>query len=101
VKQLRNLSPRPELVVDNHARRVGDASTRVGLGGPFGRERIVTALPLNKAGGARLIVAPVILHDAGLGFLGDADGNVIGEPPVWVHRMATARWTADTRRLAV
>lgn len=87
--------------MDKTAARVGNDSDRLGLSGPFGRERIVTALPLNKAGGARLIVAPVMLHDAGLGYLGDPDGNVIGEPGVWVHRMATARWTQDTRRLAV
>lgn len=88
-------------MVDDHARTVGNSSDRIGVTGPFGRERIVTALPLNKAGGSVQLGPAVAVHDAGLAFLADPDGNLIGEPPVFVHRMLHARWTADTRRLAV
>ena len=104
---LRNLSARPELVVSDHGRAIAEQTvpaispdSRVGLPGPFGRERVVEALPLNKAGGAVQLAAAVAVHDAALGYLADPDGNLIGTPAVWVHRMAYARWTLDTRRLA-
>lgn len=105
VTRLRNLSARPELIVDDHAHAVGSNSTtpaQVGIPGPLGRGRIVAALPTNKAGGPLQLVAARVLHDHTLCYLADPDGNLIGDrDAVWVHRMAYARWTQDTRRLAV
>lgn len=102
MKQLRNLSARPTLLVDDHGRRVVDDDPTlpgsVGIPGPFGRERIVTALPTNKSYGPRQLTAAVIVHDAGLCYLADPDGNAIGEPAVIVHRMLAAAPTAVTRR---
>jgi hypothetical protein len=92
---LRNLSPRPELLTGS---RVGAPDgTTVGLPGPFGRARIVTALPL--ADGPRQLLAPLVVHDGGLGYLADPQGNLLGAPGVWVSRVITARWVSDTRRL--
>jgi hypothetical protein len=101
VKQLRNLSARPELVVGTTG-PVYDIATQsvIGIAGPFGNERLLSALPLNKAGGPHLLAPALVLHDAELCYLGDPDGNLIGTDAVWVHRMLSARWTADTRRLA-
>jgi hypothetical protein len=98
MKQLRNLSARPTLLVDDHGRRVVDNATSAGIPGPFGRERIVTALPTNRSYGPRQLTAAVIVHDAGLCYLADPDGNAIGEPAVIVHRMLAAAPTAVTRR---
>lgn len=92
---LRNLSPRPELLVGSRV-TAPDGST-VGLPGPFGRARIVTALPLKD--GPRQLAAPLVVHDGGLGYLADPQGNLLGAPGVWVSRVITARWVADTRRL--
>lgn len=91
-------SPRPEIVVDPRARSVGDIDGgRVGLPGPFGRERVLFALPLDP-GPVQLAPAELIVDP-----ISDLVGNggVVGlAPPLWVSRMQTARWTEDTRRLA-
>jgi hypothetical protein len=73
--------------------------TRLGIAGPFGRERCLEALPTNKAGGPVQIEAPRIIHDNRHGYLGDSDGNVVGVPGVFVHRLQYATKTRDTRRL--
>ena len=69
----------------------------VGRPGPFGRERVMSALPLEP--GPALVSPPTVVHDAGSTYLADPDGALIGDPAVWVSRMLTARWTEDTRRL--
>jgi len=56
----------------------------------------MSALPLDP--GPALLSPSTAVHDHGSSFLADPDGNVIGEPAVWVGRMLTARWTEDTRR---
>jgi hypothetical protein len=95
---LRHPSPRPSVVVDPAAYGVVDPTrTFVGLPGPFGRERVLFALPLEP--GPALLSPPTVVHDAGSAFLADPDGALIGDPAVWVGRMLTARWTEDTRRL--
>jgi hypothetical protein len=102
VKPLRTLSARPEIVVDNQGFRLVDPAdnSQVGIPGPFGRQRIVTAIPTNDSEtGPVQLTAHVALHDAQLFYLGDPDGNLIGIPAIWVHRMLSARWTQDTRRL--
>ena len=59
------------------------------------RERVVTALPLNKDGPQLLEEATVI---GGSYYLADPSGNLIGESDaVWVSRMLTAERTEDTR----
>jgi hypothetical protein len=85
-------------VVDPAAFGVVDPSPAfVGRPGPLGRERVMSALPLNP--GPALLSPPYVVRDAGSSFLADPDGALIGEPAVWVNRMLTARWTEDTRRL--
>lgn len=101
MKHLRNLSARPQLVVDARGQRLVDNGDRVGIPGPFGNNRVVSALPTNKAGGPVQLVVPVVMHDHTMCYLADPDGTLIGTPGVWVHRLLTARWTQDTRRLAV
>lgn len=95
MQALRNLSPRPELLVGS--RVVAPDRTTVGIPGPFGRSRIVSALPLQD--GPRQLVAPLVVHDAALGYLGDPQGNLLGAPGVWVSRVVSAGWVEDTRRL--
>ena len=98
MQHLRHPSPRPSVVVDPAAFGVVDPSPAfVGRPGPLGRERVMSALPLNP--GPALLSPPYVVRDAGSSFLADPDGALIGEPAVWVNRMLTARWTEDTRRL--
>lgn len=85
-------------MVDPAAFGVVDPATNfVGRPGPFGRERVMSALPLSP--GPALLSPPTVVRDHGAAFLADPDGALIGEAAVWVDRMLTARWTEDTRRL--
>ena len=94
---LRHPSDRPSVVVDPAAFGVGiPPGTVVGRPGPYGRERVMSALPLDP--GPTLLSPPPVVHDAGSAFLADPDGALIGDPAVWVQRMLTARWVEDTRR---
>lgn len=98
MKNLWNLSPRPELVVSDRPDSVVDPSqTRVGKPGPFGRARVVFALPLEN--GPVELVPRALIRDDQAGYLGDPQGNLIGKPGVRVSRVLSARWTEDTRRL--
>lgn len=71
--------------------------TLVGRPGPFGRERLLYALPL--APGPALLSPPTVVRDPGAAYLADPDGALIGVAGVWVDRMLTVRPTEDTRRL--
>ena len=94
---LRGRSPRPSVVVDPAAFGVVDPTGGfVGEPGPFGRERVMSALPLDP--GPALLSPSTVIRDPGSSFLADPDGALIGEPAVWVERMLTARWVEDTRR---
>ena len=95
---LRHPSDRPSVVVDPAEFGIVDPSTfsTIGRPGPFGRERVMSALPLDP--GPALLSPPTVVRDAGSAFLADPDGALIGEAAVWVNRMLTARWTEDTRR---
>jgi hypothetical protein len=96
---LRQLSPRPELLVDARGGRVADMSAgRVGVPGPFGRFRLVSALPLAQP--PRQLVKPLVVHDTLFGYLADPSGNLIGVPGVWAGRVIDARWTDNTRGIA-
>ncbi|HEY4808584.1 MAG TPA: hypothetical protein VIH81_12695 [Roseiarcus sp.] len=98
MQHLRHPSPRPSVVVDPAAFGVGVPPGQViGRPGPFGRERVMSALPLNP--GPALLSPPTFVRDPGSSYLADPDGALIGEAAVWVNRMLTARWTEDTRRL--
>lgn len=99
MEHLRHPSDRPAVVVDPAAFGVLDPSSTsiVGRPGPFGRERVMFALPLDP--GPSLLSPPTVVHDAGSAYLADPDGSLIGVEAVWVDRMLTARWTEDTRRL--
>ena len=96
--QLRHLSQRPTLLVDERNRKVQDPPSKslVGRPNPLGRSRIVFAIPM----GPLQIITPQVVHDHDGCFIADPDGNLIGKDKVVVHRMLTARWTLDTRRLA-
>jgi hypothetical protein len=97
MKHLRHPSPRPGVIVDPANFGIGDPATGtiVGPQGPFGRERVLSALPLDP--GPSLLAPPTCVFD-GVAFLADPDNNLIGAPAVWVGRMLTAQWTEDTRR---
>jgi hypothetical protein len=102
MRPLRNLSARPELLVDQDGNRVADpvSNTVVGVAGPFGRERVVNALPLNNSMTGPVQLAPhLVLHGVDGFYICDPGGSLLGEPAIWVHRMLDARWTQDTRRL--
>ena len=95
---LRLPSARPELLLDQRARRVGDESpATVGIPGPFGRERVLPVLPL-KDGPVRL-EPPMVVHAADASYLADPGGQLIGQDGVWVQRLLPATTTWDTRRL--
>jgi hypothetical protein len=96
------VSLRPTLTVDERAGRVaepvGSVRTFPGMSGTFGYFRLVTCLPTNGAGPV-LVMQPLALGD-GQSYLGDIDGNFVGEHgPQYIHRLLTARWTENTRRL--
>jgi hypothetical protein len=106
----RTTSARPQLLVSPDPDRVVDAqrgstSTQpaqmratVGRQAQFGRARMLTALPLNADGPVQ-IYPPVVLASP-LSYLVDPDGNFVGERGAgFVHRLLTARWVEDTRRL--
>jgi hypothetical protein len=98
MEHLRHPSSRPAVVVDPAAFGIVDPTGGfLGRPGPLGRERVMSALPLDP--GPALLSPPTVVHDAGSSFLADPDGALIGDPAVWVGRMLTARWTEDTRRL--
>jgi hypothetical protein len=102
MKPLRTLSARPEILIDNNGFPLIDPvdKSRVGMPGPLGRHRIVSAIPSNESeAGPLLLSADVALHDNQLFYLADPQGNLIGTPAIWVHRLLHARWTQDTRRL--
>jgi hypothetical protein len=94
---LRNLSPRPTVVRDQDSHQLVDAVPNfVGSPGPFGRNRIISTLPMAPT----LLKPPAVVHDQNGGYLADPSGALIGFPKIIVHRMLSARWTEDTRRLA-
>jgi hypothetical protein len=96
---LRQLSPRPTLLLDALGRRVADLSAGVvGVPGPFGRFRLVAALPFAQP--PRQLVKPLVVHDTLLGYLADPNGNLIGVPGIWAGRVIDARWTENTRGIA-
>ena len=96
---LRHPSSRPSIVVDDAADRIADpsSSTTVGRPGPFGRERVVFALPLDP--GPALLSPAELIRDASVANLADPARVLLGVPAVWVSRMLTASATNDTRRL--
>lgn len=96
MKAFRNPSDRPGLLVDPRAFGLVDPSTEnlIGRPGPFGRERVVSALPMEG-----MNLPPQVVIDPRGFYLSDPDGNLIGEPSLWVPRMLSARWVEDTRRL--
>lgn len=93
-------SLRPQIFVDPRTRGLVDSGRdHIGREAPFGRERVLFALPLDP--GPSLLDPPRLLFaPGGSDVIGDPDGAVIGVAAVWVSRMHTARWTEDTRRIA-
>jgi hypothetical protein len=93
---LRNLSARPTLLRDQDSTQLVDPVPNfIGVPGPFGRNRIVFALPMAPS----LLVPPAVVKDVSGAYLADPAGNLIGFPKVIVHRMLQASITEDTRRL--
>lgn len=99
MQHLRRPSARPSVVVDPAAFGIVEPSNEafVGRDGPFGRERVVSALPLDP--GPALLSPPTVVRDPGAACLADPDGALIGTPAVWVERMLKALPVEDTRRL--
>jgi hypothetical protein len=99
VDNLRHPSPRPSVLVDDVGRSVADpaSSTRVGRPGPFGRERVLYALPLDP--GPALLRPPTLIRDQNVGNVADPTPVFLGREAIWVSRMLSADWVEDTRRL--
>lgn len=96
---IRHLSARPHLLVDTWGFRLRDPTdgTYVGVPGPFGRERVVYALPLN--GPLPAPVGRAVVDTWGMA-VRDPQGNLLGDrASAWINRILSAQWTADTRRL--
>jgi hypothetical protein len=102
-------SARPEILVSPDPDRVVDAQPRsaaidpaqmratVGRTAPFAR-RMLTALPTNSDGPAQ--ISPPVVLGSPLSYLVDPEGNFVGERGAgFAHRLLTARWVEDTRRL--
>jgi hypothetical protein len=95
------ITARPTVTVDARAVRLREPDPNPsfpGTQGPFGRARVVTALPTNGDG-------PVLITKAGIvadphSYVVDSDGNFVGSnSALYIHRFITARWVEDTRRL--
>ena len=106
MSELRKLSARPELLTDTRARTVEDPATtnRVGqqndgrnLAAWFGRQRIVSALPMAEP--PRWIRPHTVLHAQNQFYLADTDGTLVGMQGLWCNRILSARYTEDTRRI--
>jgi hypothetical protein len=93
---LRQLSARPLLFRDQDSTQVVDpARNFIGVPGPLGRHRIVSALPMAPT----LLRPAAVVKDHNGAYLAAPDGTLIGFPKIIVHRMLTATKTEDTRRL--
>lgn len=105
--KLSTVSGRNTLVLDERGRRVVDEAKpfpalpnqgSIGLALAFGGFRLVTALPTNDSGPVQ--VSPPVVFGNALAYLGDIDGNFVGEHGAqFIHRMVSARWVENTRRL--
>lgn len=92
MSDLRTLSARPIVIVDQNAR-----STGVGIPGPLGRGRVLSALPMNRSTIVTLSAPRIVAGDF---LVADPQGNVLGtRNRVTVHRMLYATRTINTRRL--
>jgi hypothetical protein len=99
---LRTLSARPQLLVDQQGTRQRDTAVpigTVGIPGPFGRERVVEALKLQNNPPTPQYPAQVVVDQCDMLLLNPADGSVVGQPGLFIHRLLQATRTRDTRRL--
>jgi hypothetical protein len=100
--QVRHLSKRVGLTVDQRDRLVTDPNDPSYLGKPanFGRNRLIYALPL--AGGPWLMKVPTVVRDQRTRHPAEPESpgwTLVGKEWVWIPRMLSARWTEDTRRV--
>lgn len=96
---LRDLSARPLVLVDDHARPQGDTAAFIGIPGPLGRNRLVSALKLNNNPPLQLLAPEVIVGDHDCLLFDPTDASIVGVKGIWIHRMLKATRTRDTRRL--
>jgi hypothetical protein len=103
MKPLRPTSTRPTLTGDPWGFIIIDPVTgaRVGVPKPLGRERCLSALPLGEYDtGPKLVTPHRPLSDPwGYLIIDPISNYVVGKPGMWCHRLVSARWTEDTRRL--
>lgn len=94
-------SPRPELILDRNVAILGQGSDVLGRDGPRGRRRLVLALPVpgRLVRRSEVVVDPGLGIQAQVGYLGSADGSVLGNAGVWVARVLDAGDVIDTRSL--
>lgn len=97
MKQLRTGSARPELIVDNSGAYLAEPAgvTAVGFDRPFGRDRVVYALPINGVDQATM----KLLDDGAGALVADPSDVLVGIDRVWIARLLSAAPTTDTRRL--
>ena len=96
---LRTSSARPLFLVDARSSSVGldtDPAVIVGMPGPWGRQRIVSAMMMNEP--PRWIVPSLALKSRS-DFIGLPDGTLIGANGLWCNRILSATIAGDTRRL--
>jgi hypothetical protein len=96
---LPTLSARPQFVVDASGGSVGDLTAQLGGPGPFGRNRLVPALPLNKSHAVQLAPAWLLVDSAGCLLADPSGANLLGAAALYVHRLLAAAKTSNTRRL--
>ncbi|HEX3524513.1 MAG TPA: hypothetical protein VHT52_20790 [Stellaceae bacterium] len=105
---LRVLSDRATLIVDNRSHALIDTAIISGLfaspgvRGLIGDDqllatRIIDALPTNKSNPVQVEAAELMRDDDGC-YLADPDGNLVGAPGLFVHRMLYAERVWDMRR---
>lgn len=109
-KTLRTPSERPEIIADQGRQKPPTPFALVDPQGnyiapppnnpPFGRSRMLAALPLADQSVNYWLKPNALVHDQQDCYLADPQGNLIGKPGVMVNRLLTARWTEDTRRIA-
>ena len=73
------------------------AIVRIGRSGPFGRQSIVSALPINEP--PRWIVPPRVVMDSKTNYPSDQTQDLIGRNGLWCNRILYAAVVEDTRRM--
>ena len=90
-------APQQHWLVDQQGRGVADPRSVIGRAGlPL---RLVGALPISSKPPQPTFAAVAFVDTQGLMLQDPVAGTVLGEPPLYVHRLLAATRTIDTRGL--